>query len=223
MASNSGWSTAVPSGQSRISNGDDEIRSVKSFMQAWWEQEHYATGGSAASAGVHRHGSARAFVGTTSQLSNPTGDNEGRLFFTSDNTGLRVASGGTWKPVTNAITLASSQTWTALQEFDGGIQASNLSVEGSFSGWISYSTFTDLASIASNNVTSWVATDGNASLASAGDFCIFNSSAKDAFTILTARASNGSISLNVANVGTLEVNPSAQTYTVMILKRGHLQ
>lgn len=223
MASNSGWSTAVPSGQSRISNGDDEIRSTKSFMQAWWEQEHYAVGGSAASAGVHRLGSARAFVGTTSQLSNPTGDNEGRLFFTSDNTGLRVASDGTWKPVTNAITLASAQSWSALQQFDAGVQASDLSVAGSFSGWISYSTFTDLASIASNTVTQWVATDGAASLASAGDFCVFNASGREPFTVFTATASNGSISLNVANVGVIAVTPSAQTYTVMLLKRGHLQ
>jgi hypothetical protein len=192
-------------------------------MQAWWEQEHYATGGSAASAGVHRHGSARAFVGTTSQLSNPTGDNEGRIFFTSDTTGLRVASGGTWVPVTNAITLASAQTWTALQEFDVGIQTSNLSVEGSFSGWISYSTFTDLPSIASNTVVQWIATDGAASLASAGDFCVFNSSDRNTFTIMSAVASDGSISLGVANMGTTAHNPSAQTYTVMLLKRGHLQ
>ena len=226
MATNSGWSKSVPSGTSKISSGDDEIRSFKSYMQEWWEEEHYGTDGSANSAGVHKHGSARAFVGTTSQLSNPTGDNDGRLFFDTVAPGLYVADGSasTWKIVTNAITLASQQTWTALQEFSAGVETSDLSLDGIFSGWTSYSTFTDLASIASNNVLTWFATDGVAANVAPGDFLVANKSTPDAFAHFhaTAGSSAGSIVLSVINTGTGALNPSAQTYTVMIFKRGHL-
>lgn len=136
MASNSGWTTGLPSGTSKVSDGDAEFRSLKSYVEAWIEEEHYATGGSAASAGVHRLGSARVFVGTTSQLSNPTGDNDGRLMFTSDNTGLYVAHGSasTWKLVTNDINLGSQHTWTAPQEFTSGISASGIALGGVFNG-----------------------------------------------------------------------------------------
>ena len=132
MATNSGWSKSVPSGASRVSSGDDEIRSFKSYMQEWWEEEHYGTDGSAASAGVHKLGTARAFVGTTSQLSNPTGDNAGRLMHTTDDGGLYVANASTssWTLLTNSITLGSDQTWTGTQEFDSAILDSNFTIQG---------------------------------------------------------------------------------------------
>ena len=111
MASNVGWNKNVPSGFSSIALGDDEFRSIKSFMQAWWEQEHYATDGSANSAGVHKPGSARAYVGTNSQLSNPE---TGRLFWTTDEARLYVGSESGWSQLP---ALGSVNTWTATQEF----------------------------------------------------------------------------------------------------------
>lgn len=128
MASNSGFDKTVPSNNSDAGLGDDEFRSVKSFMQAWWEEDHYATDGSANSAGEHKAGSARGFTGTTSQLSNPT---EGRVFFTSDDRGIYVgdASGSTWSkyvatdlyPATDSV-----NTWTETQEFEQGGAADNV-------------------------------------------------------------------------------------------------
>lgn len=226
MASNSGWTTNLPSGQSKVSQVDDELRSLKSFQEAWLEEEHYVTDGSANSAGVHKLGSARAFVGTTSQLSNPTGDNSGRLMHTTDDGGLWVANASTssWTLLTNSITLGSQQTFTALQEFSAGVEASNVSVNGIFSGWTSYSTFTNLASIASNNVNTFIATNGPAANVAVGDFIVAHRSGNDeAFAMLQARASNGSISFSVVNTGTLAADLSAQTFTAFIFKRGHLQ
>lgn len=132
MASNSGWTTELPSGQSKVSNTDEEFRSLKSYVEEWIETEHYATGGSTTSAGVHRLGSARAFVGTASQLSNPTGDNSGRIFWVTDTSELRVgnASTSSWSVASDAIQLSSQQTWTALQEFTSGLSVSQLTVSG---------------------------------------------------------------------------------------------
>lgn len=136
MASNSGWTTGLPSGTSRVSEGDDAIRSFKSHMEAWWEDEHYATDGSAGSAGVHKIGSARVFVGTTSQLSNPTGDNSGRLFHTTDTGGLYVANASTssWTLLTNGIALGSNQSWTGTQQFSNAI-LSDVTINPPGGGW----------------------------------------------------------------------------------------
>jgi len=139
MASNSGWSKEVPSGSSSIAKGDDDIRSFKSFMEAWWEQEHFATDGSAASAGVAKHGAGRAFVGTKSQLSNPTADNDGRLFFATDTGEMHVAqlSTSSWSVFADNINLGSQQTWTALQEFTSGISTNDIKIGGLASQLIS--------------------------------------------------------------------------------------
>ena len=172
MASNAGWDKTVPSGTSSIAQGDDDIRSTKSSMQAWWEQEHYATDGSTNSAGVHKLGSARVYMGASpSALSNPTGDNNGRLMHTSSTNGLWIADGSnsTWTLVTNSITLGAAQTWTALQGFSSGISASDISVSGSFTGVLSGSTFTHLASISAGGQLLFpIAVTG----ARPGDFCL---------------------------------------------------
>jgi len=135
MAGNSGWSKNVPSGSSSIAQGDDDIRSFKSFMQAWWEQEHYATDGSAASAGIAKHGAGRAFVGPASQLSNPTADNDGRLFWNTTNESLYIgqASSSSWSAVADAIRLDSNNSWTGTNSFT----TNKFTVLGAFSEVVS--------------------------------------------------------------------------------------
>lgn len=119
MASNSGWTTGLPSGNSLVANTDEEFRSLKSFQEAWWEQEHYATSGSATSAGVHKQGSARAFVqaaAPSSEVVRPAG----QLWVDTDDDGLYYHNGSSWVLMTNSITLGSAQSWTGLQQFMAG-------------------------------------------------------------------------------------------------------
>lgn len=122
MASNSGWTTGLPSGQSKVSTTDEEFRSFKSFVQAWLEEEHYVTQGSAASAGILKKGGGRAFVGPSSQLSNPTADNDGRFFWATDIETLFVAqaSSSSWSRVEDNVQLTSDQTWTGDQQIGDG-------------------------------------------------------------------------------------------------------
>jgi hypothetical protein len=132
MATSSGWSKNFPSGSSSIALGDDEIRSTKSYLEAWLEEEHYVLGGSATSAGRHRLGSGRIFVGPSSQLSNPSGDNHGRMFWTTDTETLFVAaSSSSWSAIADAIHLDSQQTFTSKQEF------SDVVVTGAIGGIVS--------------------------------------------------------------------------------------
>lgn len=135
MASNSGFSKNVPSGSSSIAQGDDDIRSFKSFMQAWWEQEHYGTDGSATSAGIAKHGAGRAFVGPSSQLSNPTADNDGRLFWNTTNESLYIGqvSSSSWSAVADAIRLDSNNSWIGTNSFT----TNKFAVLGAFSEVVS--------------------------------------------------------------------------------------
>lgn len=75
-----GWSNTSPTATDLVGQGDDEIRSLKSNLQGALDAEHLfpAAGGYA---GVHRAGSARVFVGTSSQVSST--DTDGRLMFNS--------------------------------------------------------------------------------------------------------------------------------------------
>ena len=150
MASNSGWSKSVPSGSSSVAQGDDDIRSFKSFMQAAWEQEHYFTDGSTNSAGVLKAGAARVWQGATSILSNPTGDNSGRLIHATNNK-LYIANASTssWSVVADNVQTASPNTWSALQEFTSGISAGSgvtlrmpVVIPGIFSSILTASWFT---------------------------------------------------------------------------------
>lgn len=226
MASNSGWTTGLPSGTSKVSNTDEEFRSLKSFVEAWIGQEHYTTDGSATSAGIAKHGAGRAFVGTASQLSNPTADNDGRLFFVTDDNVLRIGnlSTSSWSVVADNVTLSSNNSWTGLNDYSGGLETSDLSLVGVFSGWTSYSTFTDLASIAGNSLLQFSATDGVASNVTIGDFIVAHRSGSDVdSSILHAQAAAGGISFVMINTLTGADDPSAQTYTAFIYKEGHLQ
>lgn len=127
MASNSGWDKATPLGSDAVSAGDDQIRSMKSHMQAWWEEAHYGTDGSAGSAGVHKLGSARGYVfASASQLSNPTGDNGGKIGFVGNQVWIADASNSTWTLAFGSLSLASVNTWTALNNFSAGITTSGI-------------------------------------------------------------------------------------------------
>ena len=71
MANFSTWSKGVPSGASLQREFDDLYRSDKSILEATLNTEHYYTDSSKTSAGVHRLGSARVYMGARSALSVP--------------------------------------------------------------------------------------------------------------------------------------------------------
>ena len=139
MANFDGFDLTVPSNTSSAALGDDEFRSVKSYLQNWFEQEHYATDGSSASAGVHKAGSARIYT----QSAAPTAVNIGELWHDPDDDGLYVAEAagtGNWQVVTNSISLGVANTWSALQTFTSATSANDIAVGGSFTGIVSGST-----------------------------------------------------------------------------------
>lgn len=104
MASNSGFTDLLPSNTSSVALGDDDFRSTKSFMKNWWQQEHYALDGSAASAGVHKEGFARIYT----QSAVPTAIlPQGQLWHDPDDDSLRVA------------TAAGTDSWVTL--IDGSV------------------------------------------------------------------------------------------------------
>lgn len=112
MASNSGWSKGLPSGTSNIALGDNDIRSNQSVVQAAFEDEHYFTDGSTASAGVHKAGSARAWY----QAAAPTAVlPTGQLWVDSDDGVARVASAAgtsSWITIVDGR-LSGSSTYAA--------------------------------------------------------------------------------------------------------------
>lgn len=87
------WDETSPPDASSAGLGDDAIRSLKTSLRGGLEVEHVwpsATG----EAGVHRLGSARAYVGTQSQVSSSGTD--GRIMFASNTSQFfHVGSGGT--------------------------------------------------------------------------------------------------------------------------------
>lgn len=88
-----GWDENSPPESASAGLGDDNIRSLKTSVRAGLDGEHVwpSAGGDA---GVHRLGSARAYVGTQSQVSSAGTD--GRLMWASDTSQLyHVGSGGT--------------------------------------------------------------------------------------------------------------------------------
>jgi hypothetical protein len=85
----SSWSKSQPSGQSSIRDGDDQIRSDKSLVEALFNDEHYfdpQTSASSASGGLHRKGSARIFTNATrASLTTPaSADSNGKLAYCDD-------------------------------------------------------------------------------------------------------------------------------------------
>lgn len=88
-----GWNESSPPDTSSAGLGDDAIRSLTTAIRTGLDGEHiWPSGGG--DAGVHRLGSARAYVGTQSQVSSSGTD--GRLMFASDTSRFyHVGSGGT--------------------------------------------------------------------------------------------------------------------------------
>lgn len=127
MASNSGWTTGLPSGQSKVSNTDEEFRSFKSYMEEWWEQEHYATDGSTTSAGVHKEGSGRIY----SQAGQPTAiAPDGQVWHDPDDDNLYVYNGSAWTFIASgSLRTTTANQWSGTQGFST-LTASYLSASG---------------------------------------------------------------------------------------------
>lgn len=90
---NIGWDETAPQDSESAGLGDDRIRSLKTSLRQGLDAEHVwpSAGGDA---GVHRLGSARAYVGTQSQVSSSGTD--GRIMWVSDTSRLfHVGSDGT--------------------------------------------------------------------------------------------------------------------------------
>jgi hypothetical protein len=115
MASTTSWDETVPSGTSSIAQGDDDIRSLKSFMRSWISQEHYTTDGSTTSAGEHKLGSARAFSLPLSQISG-VANRRGQISHDTTNNYLWVGSGSSISQILG-LNEASRNTFTAQQNF----------------------------------------------------------------------------------------------------------
>ena len=93
MASiNIGWDETAPADSRNAGLGAGDIRSIQSNLRGALDAEHHypSSGGSA---GAHRLGSARAYVGTASAVS--SADTDGRLMFTSDSSNLYVVNSAT--------------------------------------------------------------------------------------------------------------------------------
>ena len=98
MASLGTWDKILPSGTSALSEGDGNIRSNQSSVQAALEEEHFFTD-STASTGIHKLGSARAFVGAHSAIAHLGADSQGRVYWSTD-TGELLANDGSAFTVT---------------------------------------------------------------------------------------------------------------------------
>lgn len=87
------WNESSPDGGDSLGLGDNEIRSLKTSLRNGLDAEHvWPSGGG--DAGVHRLGSARAYVGTQSLVSSSGTD--GRLYWASDTSNVfHVGSAGT--------------------------------------------------------------------------------------------------------------------------------
>lgn len=87
------WDNSTPAATDLVGLGDDVIRSLKSNLQGGLSAEHLWPSGGGLS-GVHALGSARVFVGTSSQVS--SADTSGRLMWNSTSSKLHyVGAEGT--------------------------------------------------------------------------------------------------------------------------------
>lgn len=88
------WDTTKPAASEAVGLGDDRMRSILTSAFSALDSEHiWHQESSASTAGAHRLGSARAFVGTQSRVS--SSDTDGRMMITSDTSRLfGVGSGG---------------------------------------------------------------------------------------------------------------------------------
>ncbi len=75
----------MPSGTSRKSDGDDLMRQHWGALGSTWTEEHHFTD-STASAGLHKRGSARAYVASTASASGA--DRDGKIWLDSVNSDI---------------------------------------------------------------------------------------------------------------------------------------
>lgn len=99
MADASSWSSSTPLGTSLIRDFDDLYRTDKSILEASLEEEHDFTG-SPLTAGKHKLGSARVYVGLAAGKT--AAAEEGRVFFATDTDTLFVHDGTTQTEVKGA-------------------------------------------------------------------------------------------------------------------------
>jgi hypothetical protein len=87
-----GWNNATPTDSDLVGQGDDVIRSIKSNVQAALDAEHFfpSAGGAA---GAHRRGSARIYVGPSSEVS--SADTDGRMMWNSTTSQLNYLNSST--------------------------------------------------------------------------------------------------------------------------------
>ena len=213
MAPNSGFDITVPSGTSAVSDGDNTMRSMKSFSKEWWEEEHYATDGSSNSAGVHKPGSARIFT----QSAAPTAVNIGQLWHDPDDDGLYVAEAsgtGSWQVLTNSISLGATNTWTALQTFSAGVKISS-AVDNILGGDVT----TDVGSIAAQafasfNITVTGATTGSPVIVG------FPTLASNQMQVFGYVSATNTVTVVIKNDDTVSsLNPANQKYTATVFNR----
>lgn len=89
-----GWDESSPSVSESAGLGASRIQSLETSLRQALDSEHNWPSAGGANVGYHRYGSARAYVGTQSQVSSSGSD--GRLMQTSDTSQLfGVGSGGT--------------------------------------------------------------------------------------------------------------------------------
>jgi len=138
------FDTTIPSGTSLRSQGDDEIRRMKTLIDGAMEEEHFfftaaAVSASSRSGGIHRPGSSRISFGTADA---PLTDDEGRLYFDIDD-GLLILQGSSATTVITgsvsgaAGTLLHGHTTTFGQNLASGV-SSNLSltvIESGLAQW----------------------------------------------------------------------------------------
>jgi hypothetical protein len=116
MADNSTWDKTTPLNTDAVSLGDDQLRAFKTHMEDFWEEEHYLTDGSSASAGVHKIGSARCYQQSTapSPIAGP-----GRLWHDTDDNSFWVSdpTASSWLQVSSDVGLGDNNVWTVRQNF----------------------------------------------------------------------------------------------------------
>lgn len=116
MANFDDWDKTTPLNTDAVSLGDDQLRSFKSSMQAWWEEEHFGTDGSAASSGVHALGSARCYQSSGA----PSLTDPGRLWHDTDDNSFWVSdpTASSWVQVSSALGVGSTNTFTVRQHWE---------------------------------------------------------------------------------------------------------
>lgn len=91
---NVNWGESSPANSDNLGLGAQEIRSLKTAVRTGLDAEHVWSSTGGAGTGIHRAGSARAFVGAESLVS--SADTDGRLYVSSDRSRLfHVGSTGT--------------------------------------------------------------------------------------------------------------------------------